>query len=722
MNFFSRFKKIAAISYGGVIISAALLFSSLYQESSVYITKALKFQLIEQTQALNFLLRVRADAVRSLKIQAEDFLKEPPNPNFRPPLEYYPEKQIFGLRRDVVNKSKMGNLTGLSSLKEIDASMWHELTMAYHLNPLLRVIKTNTQTITMAYYISNRNFSNIFPWKSPKKSYFCAQEFKHNLCTRIIEEGADKDGLFWTDLYLSPENVLMMTCAAPVYEDQIFRGVVAIDFTLGALSHFFNNIHHNFGRLFVLNEQNSILEDTGYYSDVIENNIKLNVEHTLPKSLDLNRIKEAQPNVMKRVGDYWVFRSPLTYAPWTVVYYVHVWEIAFAALRNIGPGFILIFVFATIILIAANRLIIQEFIYPTQKLVSHITNQGRQPLDYADLKEPWYSWFDAVSNVFKQNRELVGALEEHIEDLDQIVSKRTKDLSKRNRQLQGAITNLQKAQSKIILQEKMAGLGALTAGIAHEIKNPLNFIINFSINSRDFLDELKTYLLESSTHIPQQKLESIEQLLHDLDVNLSKIQKHGNHADLIIHSMLVHARGGSDEPQLSHINDVIEENIMLVLSSFKQKGFTPHIERSYDTRIPKMRMFPQDIGRVFLNMVTNAFDALLEKKKVLKDFHPILQITTKLLNHNQLEIRIYDNGPGISEKFQKKIFDPFFTTKPAGRGTGLGLSLSYDIITRQHHGTITLKSKEEEFSEFIITLPLEKSKLAKETRADTKHK
>ena len=139
-------------------------------------------------------------------------------------------------------------------------------------------------------------------------------------------------------------------------------------------------------------------------------------------------------------------------------------------------------------MIAANRLIIQEFIYPTQKLVSHITNQGRDHFDYANLKEPWYSWFEAVSRVFKQNRELVAALEEHIDDLDQIVSKRTRDLSKRNRQLQGAITNLQKAQSKIILQEKMAGLGALTAGIAHEIKNPLNFIINFSINSRDFLE------------------------------------------------------------------------------------------------------------------------------------------------------------------------------------------------------------------------------------------
>lgn len=710
MNFFSRFKKIAAISYGGVIISAALLFSSLYQESSVYITKALKFQLIEQTQALNFLLRVRADAVRSLKIQAEDFLKETPNVNFRPPLEYVQDKQIFALQKDLANKNKMGNLTGLTTLKKIDDSMWHEITMAYRLNPLLRVIKTNTQTITMAYYISNRSFSNIFPWKSPKKSYFCAEEFKHGLCTRILENGTDKDGLFWTDLYLSPENVLMMTCAAPVYENQTFRGVVAIDFTLGALSHFFSNIHHNFGRLFVLNEQHSILEDTGYYSDVIENNIKLSVDKTLPKNLDLAKIKGAKPNIMSRVGDYWVFRSPLTYAPWTIVYYVNVWEIAYAALRNIGPGFILIFVFATIILIAANRLIIQEFIYPTQMLVSHITNQGREPLDFEDLKEPWYSWFDAVSKVFKQNRELVGALEEHIDDLDQIVSKRTKDLSKRNKQLQGAIVNLQKAQSKIILQEKMAGLGALTAGIAHEIKNPLNFIINFSINSRDFLDELKVLINGAVDRIVPEHFQEIEQLIHDLDVNLSKIQKHGNHADLIIHSMLVHARGGSDEPQLVSPNDIIEENILLVLSSFKQKGFAPNIERSYDSRLPKIRMYPQDLGRVFLNMFTNAFDALMEKKKHLKDFQPLLRVSTTLLNHNELEIRIYDNGPGITEKYQKKIFDPFFTTKPAGRGTGLGLSLSYDIITRQHNGTITVHSQESEFSEFLIVLPIEKIK------------
>jgi signal transduction histidine kinase len=128
-------------------------------------------------------------------------------------------------------------------------------------------------------------------------------------------------------------------------------------------------------------------------------------------------------------------------------------------------------------------------------------------------------------------------------------------------------------------------------------------------------------------------------------------------------------------------------------------------------------MFPQDLGRVFLNMFTNAFDALFEKKKHSKDFQPLLRITT-LLNENEIEIRIYDNGPGISEKYQKKIFDPFFTTKPSGRGTGLGLSLSYDIITRQHFGTITLNTEEDTFSEFVITLPIEKPKGSNETELE----
>ena len=138
------------------------------------------------------------------------------------------------------------------------------------------------------------------------------------------------------------------------------------------------------------------------------------------------------------------------------------------------------------------------------------------------------------------------------------------------------------------------------------------------------------------------------------------------------------------------------------------RGFSPNIERLYDNNIPEIQMYPQDLGRVFLNMFTNAFDALLEKKKHLKDFQPLLRITTTLMNAKEVEIRIYDNGPGVSEKYQKKIFDPFFTTKPSGRGTGLGLSLSYDIITRQHHGTITLNTEEDAFSEFIIILPTEK--------------
>ncbi|WP_085784297.1 sensor histidine kinase [Candidatus Nucleicultrix amoebiphila] len=704
MNFFSKFNRIATLAYSGVIISATLLFSSLYQESKVYILNALRLQLTEQSQSLNFVLRIRADAVKSIKSQAESFLSEPPNPNFRPHLVSEYDNGIFTLNKSTVNKANVGNLTGLMTVEKISSELWHEITMAYRLNPLFRVLLENNRSIRHAYYISNREFSNIYPWLSPKKTYYCMENFKHGLCQLVLHAGTSKDGLYWTDIYLSPDNVLMMTCAASVYSKNHFKGVVSIDFTLSSLSSFVESLHHKFGRLIVINDHHSILEDTGAYNNAIENNLKLQIEDTLPDGLEIEQILKIHPNKITKLGNYWVFQSSTAHAPWTVVYYVSAWEITLAALRNIGPGFILIFVFATIILVAANRIIVQEFIQPTERLVTHITSQGRSKVVFSDLKEPWLRWFETVSKVFEENRNLVKTLEQNIQDLDRQVLKRTNDLYKRNKQLQDAINNLKKAQSKIIFQEKMAGLGALTAGIAHELKNPLNFVINFSEISRTFLEDLKRILNKTLKQSSKADQEQIKKLLVDLLSNIHRIEKHGRHADMIIHSMLVHARGGSDAPHEADLNDLLRENILLLLSSFKQKGFTPQIKTSFDPKLTPVKIYHQDLSRALLNIVMNAFDALLEKKLKDKNYEPLLEIWTKD-KKDFVEIGIKDNGPGVNEKHLKKIFEPFFTTKPTGQGTGLGLSLSYDIISQQHKGTMTINTKKGEFTEFVITLP-----------------
>jgi signal transduction histidine kinase len=703
MNFFSRFNRITTVAYSGVLISAALLFGSLYQESKVSFLNSLQLQLIEQTQALNFILRVRADAVKAMKMEAEDFLEESSGNLFKPSL-IQESPDGFSLNPQAMGQKDAGKLTGKGIIEKLSPDHWHEIMVAYRLNSLFKIIKKNTQTILFAYYISAQDFSNVYPAILTQIPHFCINGVKGDSCLEISGKMFGNDRLYWSDTYLNSENLLALTCAAPVYQEGKFKGIVGIDFTLDAINHFFDYVRHQYGRLFIVNEYASVLEDTGVYEEAVEENIKLKVYGTLPPELTIDKIKQLKAHKISKLENYWVYQSPTAYAPWTLIYYISSIDVLLATFRDIGPGFILIFLFATIILIAANRLIAQEFIDPTEKLIHHIANQGKLKIPYKELKDPWLTWFEAVSKVFQENRNLVSKLEEHISDLDQEVLKRTKDLSKRNKQLQGAINNLEKAQYQIVLQEKMAGLGALTAGIAHEIKNPLNFVINFSETSRMFLSDLQHLSKNLKKKINTEEYQEIKQLIEDLTMNIERIEKHGKHADTIIHSMLVHARGGSDEPQEIKINDLIEENLLLVISSFKQKGFNPIIERNYEKKPTKSRVFPQDLGRALLNVLTNACDALYEKSKKRKFFKPLLKITTSNLP-DCIDIKIFDNGPGMSEKVVKRIFDPFFTTKTSGKGTGLGLSLSYDVITQQHQGLLTVNSKEGEYTEFHIILP-----------------
>ena len=257
-----------------------------------------------------------------------------------------------------------------------------------------------------------------------------------------------------------------------------------------------------------------------------------------------------------------------------------------------------------------------------------------------------------------------------------------------------------KTQEKLITQEKLASLGALTAGIAHEIKNPLNFVNNFSEVSRELLDEMKTELINNNTK------EAME-LFESLDQNLEKINIHGKRADSIVKGMLLHSRGTLGEKVPTNINDLLDQYVALAYHGMRaqDKEFNIKIVKDFDHFLDKINAVPQDISRVFLNIVNNACYAANEKKqKAGSDFSPTLLVSTKQLQHN-VEIRIRDNGNGIPESVKENIFNPFFTTKPTGAGTGLGLSISYDIITKEHNGELKVETKEGEFTEFIIILP-----------------
>ena len=249
----------------------------------------------------------------------------------------------------------------------------------------------------------------------------------------------------------------------------------------------------------------------------------------------------------------------------------------------------------------------------------------------------------------------------------------------------------------------MASLGELTAGIAHEIQNPLNFINNFSDINAELLDEMLQELKKGNTA-------DVVEISQNIRHNLEKISHHGRRADSIVKSMLQHSRKSTGQKELTDVNALVDEFLRLSYHGLraKDKSFNALIETHFDPAVGKVNVVGQDISRVLLNIFNNAFYAVNEKKKAAENgFEPLVQVTTHQLNE-KIEIRIKDNGTGIPEKVLEKIYQPFFTTKPAGEGTGLGLSLSYDIITKGHGGELKVETKEGNGSEFIIQLPLSK--------------
>jgi two-component system, NtrC family, sensor kinase len=269
-----------------------------------------------------------------------------------------------------------------------------------------------------------------------------------------------------------------------------------------------------------------------------------------------------------------------------------------------------------------------------------------------------------------------------------------------------ALTNLQNAQDRLVQTEKLASLGQLTAGIAHEIKNPLNFVNNFSAVSVELIDELREVLV--GAHLDGKLRAEIGEIADALQNNLDKVVQHGKRADAIVKNMLLHSRQGSGERRLAEINTLVEECLNLAYHGARaeKQGFTITLEKSFDPAAGEIDMFPQEITRALLNMISNGFYAATKRKAEADrgDYEPTLIATTKNLG-DHVEIKIRDNGIGIPPEVRAKLFSPFFTTKPAGEGTGLGLSISHDIIVKQHGGSIEVDTQPGEFAEFRIVLP-----------------
>lgn len=277
--------------------------------------------------------------------------------------------------------------------------------------------------------------------------------------------------------------------------------------------------------------------------------------------------------------------------------------------------------------------------------------------------------------------------------------------------LQSTLQHLKDTQDQLVQSEKLASLGALTAGIAHEIQNPLNFVNNFSSLSGELADEVSEFLEGIKDQLSTDQYADISEVIEMIKGNVKKINEHGKRAESIVKGMLQHSRGRTGEFEEVDINNMVSEYVNLAYHGMraKDKSFNTSIKTYLDPEVGKAYVIPQDLSRVILNIVNNSCYALDEKtKKQISGFAPEVVISTKKIR-DKIEIRIKDNGTGIPEHVLEKIFNPFFTTKPTGKGTGLGLSMSYDIITQLHKGKLEVNSKEGAFTEFVITIPQHQS-------------
>ena len=278
------------------------------------------------------------------------------------------------------------------------------------------------------------------------------------------------------------------------------------------------------------------------------------------------------------------------------------------------------------------------------------------------------------------------------------------------KQVDQALVELKQTQQQLVQAEKMASLGELTAGIAHEIQNPLNFVNNFAEVSNELIDEMVE-------EVKKGNFDEAKVIAVDVKQNLEKINHHGKRADGIVKSMLQHSRSSSGQKELTDINVLCDEYLRLSYHGLraKDKSFNAKFETDFDSTLEKIYVIPQDVGRVILNLINNAFYAVTEKKKKLtyQNYEPTVTVSTKELNvhaadplgRRKVQISIKDNGGGIPDEVRDKIFQPFFTTKPTGQGTGLGLSLSFDIM-KAHGGELKVETSDCEWTEFVVLLPI----------------
>lgn len=675
-----------------------------YDRQQYLILSDLKNRLDEHTINLNLRTHAVQGYVSGLKIAAENslaYIKEFNHTSFLFHLiKDMPEKKSFFLDiKDLnVNKEAVGNLSGLGSMEMLSKDEINEINMALFLNTPFEVALKNTQGALWVYYLSKNHFQNLYPWV-PLDPSSLSQNLKNNIFFQKAASHQTPYHLnFWTPAYqnkmpLDPvyPHGLVVTNSSPIYDREQFLGVVSMDFSLAELNRIINQFQSSSGTFFLINKEQQVLATKGIDSNLLPMNHIPQLEELLAPDIiqKINQDMKNPTDWFSLEGHSVVYVRNLQDAPWFLVYVDSKSNLFLSAFFDALQGVFIISFILILVVSIGYFLVTRNFISPSQKLVKHIEKENKGiKSSPKNIPLGWQPWFDIVSRIFQENRAL-------LENLEHRVQSRTQQLEQKNQELEQALTALKKAKNQIIVQEKLANLGSLTAGIAHEIKNPLNFIINFTDLSLDYLHELK------------EKISNEDALFSSIELNMTKSREHAEKADAIVKAMLAHARGSRGEITTFNFNALLNQAVDLAFFSFQGQEihFNAKITKDFDPNIGVIQGFEQDLTRVFLNIVNNACFAMNEKLiKLGNKYQPKLYVKTEDKGQ-MIEIIFQDNGKGMSPSTINKIFHPFFTTKDAGKGTGLGLSLSHDIITRQHHGQLKAESKLGEYSMFIIDLP-----------------
>lgn len=660
-NFSKKYNRLLEFSTIIVISIFASLLLVEYQLQTKAKAEQLRLQFEHRVSELDHFLKHVADQAIFLKQQAE-YLFTLPQENF-------------------LNQPFQATLID----RGIFLKSTHELNISSALGYSLKTSFNLLEKAAAVYYLSNSGFMWIYPQppEITSKTYEnLTPEFQKNY--------------FWTSAYYDETGKgLMVSCASPVYEvlqdkQTFFRGGIGIDISVDVLNHFMSKLDDQQGSLALINESRQLIGYQGLVSS--QHTFVKPAQRAVPSEYSKNFeiMLQDVPLKLHHFGDYQVYYQKLHNAPWKVIFLDRPQSLAHFLFQQGGLLFSILLLVLGLLLLFVDRLIRYYFVNPANRLVEYIEKESKNsyPANIPHVPENWKQWFKIIGESFQTNRGYTRQLELKVQE-------RSATLKQKNKALGDALKTQREMQAQLIHSEKMASLGMLTAGIAHEIKNPLNFISNFAELAYESLLELK-----------QQPID-LEEIISDLDIYIAKIQEHAKRADGIIKSMLLHSRGSDTDKTPTNINELLHEYAQLAYHGMRAKdvNFFVTIEEHYDSNIKSMEVVSQDLSRVFLNLINNACYSVNQKSLIKgKGFTPTVRLTTYNKN-DKVEIKIWDNGMGIPEDKQKKILEPFFTTKPPGEGTGLGLSMSYDIIVSGHQGEFLVSSQPDEYAEFILTLP-----------------